>query len=103
MIVLDQQDKSQYFLKHFREQHPKPYNNFTNLPDSENLSYEMLSLENQEAVPKMFEAENNLFVIAEYKDKDAFASYTNYHLNYNRFSPKHGGCDWLFKLKETEV
>lgn len=99
MISKDRQDS---FLKQFRESHPKPYYSFLDLPDSEKLSYEMLSLENHYAVPKMFSEENNPFVIDEYKDEDKFSQYTQYHLNYNRFSPKNGGCDWLFKLKDSE-
>jgi RimJ/RimL family protein N-acetyltransferase len=93
--------RSQSFFKHFREQHPQPYYHFTNLPDSERLTYEMLSTSNYKEVPKMFKEEDNPFVIDEYKSEEKFVEYTSYLLNYNRFSPKYGACDWLFKLKET--
>ena len=96
----DSKKKREDFFKFYREQHPTPYFEFENIKETERLEYEILSESNYHEIYEMFKNDKSKFVQAEYKNIDLLKEYLNYQLNYNRFSPKRGACDWLFKLKD---
>lgn len=91
------------FFKFFCEQNPEPYFPVENLSPTDRLSFELLDEQNYERVYDIFKEDPSPFVLSDYKDRDELAKYAKYMLQYNRYSPKHGACDWLVKLKATET
>ena len=72
-----------------------------NLPDSENLSYELLDFSNYLIIYDMFKDDNNPFVENYYKDEKLLYDEITSYLEYSMGSFKRGACSWLYKLKDT--
>ena len=98
----ERKQRREAFFEMFRKQHPKPYFNFTNIKPSKYLEYEVLNQSNYIEIYKMFKGDTNPYIMKEYQNLERLEEYTDYQVNYNRYSPKRGGCDWLFKLKESK-
>lgn len=96
-----QNQKKESSIKGFRISPSSHSFNFTELPNSERLSYEMLNQSNYMAVYTMFKNDDNPFVIKEYKEIDKLKQYVDVMLNYTRNTSKNAGCDWLVKHKQT--
>jgi len=73
---------------------------FSNLPDTERLSFEMLDKRNYLSVHQMFKEDDNPFVIQEYRQLEKLKPYVDALLNYAKTSTKRGGCDWLVKHRQ---
>ncbi len=80
-----------------------PYFPFTNLPDTERLSFEMVNEHNYPAIYDLFRDDPSPFVIDEYKDWDKLEDYMDYQLYWNRNATKRASCDWLVQLKSTKA
>ena len=89
------------FYVRFRSTHPNVSFPFTDLPTSEHLEYEMLSESNFFHILEMFRSDESPFVIEEYKDETLLVNHVDFWLNYLLYSPKHGGCNWLCRMKGT--
>ncbi len=105
---MDRQQQRKDYLQRVHQQRPlapssagEPYYDFINLEPTERLEFEMLDYHNYKAIYEMFKGDETPFAVPEYKNLDALKKYVDNHLNYNRFSPKRGACDWLYKIKKT--
>lgn len=89
------------FYVRFRSTHPNVSFPFTDLPTSEHLEYEMLSEYNFFRILKMFRSDENPFVTEKHKNETMLVDHVDFWLNYLLYSPKHGGCNWLCRMKGT--
>jgi RimJ/RimL family protein N-acetyltransferase len=72
---------------------------YQNLPDSERLSYELLTWENATQLGLLFEQDANPFVDTSFKSRDKREAYVADQLEFGRYSFKRGACDWLLRLR----
>jgi RimJ/RimL family protein N-acetyltransferase len=85
--------------RQMRRPNAKPWFDFQNLPDSERLSYKLLNWRNFKTYLKLFENDENPFVMDDFKSPKGMEQYTLFMLESNRFSGKRGACDWIIYLK----
>jgi RimJ/RimL family protein N-acetyltransferase len=85
--------------RQMRRPNAKPWFDFQNLPDSERLSYKLLNWRNFKTYLKLFENDENPFVMDDFKTPKGMEQYTLFMLESNRFSGKRGACDWIIYLK----
>jgi RimJ/RimL family protein N-acetyltransferase len=78
-----------------------PRFDYQNLPDSERLSYELLTWDNFKNLLPLFENDTNHFVTEEFKTLEELEMYAVSQLEYNWYSFKRGACDWFLRLKTT--
>ena len=95
-------ERNREFFKMFKAQHPTPYFLFKNLESTDRLDFELLDDRNYINIYRMFKDDPNPFISEQYKDEEGLKEYMEYMLNYNKYSPKKGACDWLVKLKSTD-
>ncbi len=98
-------EKNLETLKMYRQMRrpkAKPLFDFSNLPDSERLSYKLLNWRNFTTYLKLFEKDESPFVMDDFKTRKAMEQYTLFMLEGNRFSGKRGGCDWIIYLKNKK-
>ena len=93
----------QAFYDTYRKTHPEPYFAWGNLPPTERLEFELLSTANYRRIYELFQGDPNPFVLKDYKDLNDLEEYVSYQLSYSYYSPRRGGCNWLYKLKETPM
>lgn len=96
------QQRQKELWYHLMTQERKPYFEFNNLPPTERLSFELMNGENYLDVFELFKNDENPFVMKDYKDLDKWEKYVDLQLYLNRFSSKHGTCDWLIKRTSTQ-
>jgi len=94
-------DPEKDFFRRHKKRNSKPYFAWNNLPPTERLDFELLSTSNYGRVLELFQEDTSSFVQEDYKTLAALEEYVDYQLNYAYYSPKRGGCDWLFKLKNN--
>jgi len=87
--------------KLYRQQNPKPFFLFKNIPQSKHLVFEKLGKKNHKEILKMFHSDKNPHVINYYKDGISLMKYIHSSLYCYQISSRNAGFDWLFKLKET--
>jgi RimJ/RimL family protein N-acetyltransferase len=90
------------FLAQFRKTPAEPSYEYIDLPDTERLTFELVTEDNYTTIHQLFANDSNPFVINDYKDSNELEKYIDCQLNYNRYSRKYGACDWLIQLKETK-
>ncbi len=78
-----------------------PRFDYQNLPDTEQLSYELLTWDNFKNFLTLFENDPNPFVMKQFKTLDQLEMYAVSQLEYNRYSFKHGACDWFLRSKTS--
>lgn len=78
-----------------------PRFDYQNLPDTERLSYELLTWDNFKNFLTLFENDPHPFVMKDFKTLDQLELYAVSQLEYNRYSFKRGACDWFLRLKTT--
>ena len=81
---------------------PTPYFPFTNIPDTERLTFEIVDESNYTQMYDLFREDPSPFIIDEYKDWDKLEEYIDHQLYWSRNATKRAGCDWLIKLKATK-
>jgi hypothetical protein len=74
---------------------------FPPMPDSERLSYEIITNNNYSILVSLFEADENPFIDERFKSLDEAKEYAE-DLTDLLYDPKHGGCDFLIRLKNTQ-
>jgi predicted acetyltransferase len=74
---------------------------FPPMPDSERLSYEIITDDNYSILVSLFETDESPFLDERFKSLDKAKSYAE-DLKDMLFDPKHGGCDFLIRLKNTQ-
>jgi RimJ/RimL family protein N-acetyltransferase len=78
-----------------------PLHHFPDMDDSERLSYEQLSSDNCEQLVLLFKDElENPFIDKRFKSIEGAKQYAQ-DTGEARFDSKHGGCDFLIRLKDT--
>jgi len=87
---------------HHMKPSPTPYFQFTNIPDTERLTFEQVDESNYLEIYDLFRDDPNPYVIDEYKDLNKLEKYTDYQLYWNRNAVKKAACDWLIKLKASK-
>ncbi len=100
--IQNRKKRKEEFLQRHYISDPKPSFNFTNLPPTERLEYEMMDEQNYLEIYELFQNDSNTFVEDYYNDLEKLERYTDYQLYFNRFSHKRGACDWLIRLKTTK-
>jgi RimJ/RimL family protein N-acetyltransferase len=83
-----------------RRPNAKPHFDFKNIPNSERLTYKMISWRNYKTYVELFGKDKSSFVMDEFKTEEAMQEYTLFMLESNRFSGKRAACDWLIYLKD---
>jgi RimJ/RimL family protein N-acetyltransferase len=78
-----------------------PRFDYQNLPDTERLSYELLTWDNFKNFLPLFENDPHPFVMDDFKTLDKLEMYAVSQLEYNWYSFKRGACDWFLRLKTT--
>ena len=78
-----------------------PRFDYQNLPDTERLSYELLTWDNFKNFLTLFENDPHPFVMKEFKTLEQLELYAVSQLEYNWYSFKRGACDWFLRLKST--
>lgn len=73
---------------------------FQNLPDTERLSYELMTWDNFRTYLSLFEGDEDEFVDERFKSIGKLEEYAVGVLEFAHFSVKHGGCDWFIRLKD---
>lgn len=79
----------------------KPRFDYQNLPDSEQLNYELFNWDNFHQMLDLFQNDPNPYVSDEFKSLNQLENYAVGQLEYSRYSFKRGACDWFIKLKTT--
>jgi RimJ/RimL family protein N-acetyltransferase len=79
-----------------------PLHHFPPMPDSERLSYEIITNNNYSILVSLFEADENPFIDQRFKSLDQAKEYAE-DLTDMLYDPKHGGCDFLIRLKNTPI
>jgi RimJ/RimL family protein N-acetyltransferase len=94
----------QDFLEDLRQQRIErgPMHHFQNLQDSERLSYELLTANNYQHIVELFANDDNTFVDYRFKIATEAQKYTSSIVD-SVYDNKHGGCDFLVKLKSSET
>ncbi len=95
--------KSNDFYQNYLERKQTPFYDFVNLEPTARLEFELLDDINYKEVFELFKEDDNPFVLEDYKNLEELDKYKNYILKDSRFSSKRGGCDWLVKLKQTNI
>ena len=80
----------------------KPRFDYQNLPDTQRLTYELLSWDNYLQMLDLFENAPNPLVSKEFKTRNQLEMYAVSQLEYNWYSFKRGACDWFLRLRETD-
>jgi RimJ/RimL family protein N-acetyltransferase len=80
----------------------KPRFDYQNLPNSESLSYELLTWDNFKLMLDLFQHDKNPFVAEDFKNLEQLEDYVVGQLEYSRYSFKQGACDWFLRLKDTD-
>jgi RimJ/RimL family protein N-acetyltransferase len=75
--------------------------NFPSLPDSERLAYEFLTVENSSVLVDLFQQDNNPFIDERFKTLEGARQFALESEN-AKCSAKHGGCDFLIRLKNSQ-
>jgi hypothetical protein len=78
-----------------------PLHHFPPMPDSERLSYDIITDDNYSILVSLFESDENPFIDERFKSLDKAKSYSE-DLKDMLYHPKHGGCDFLIRLKNTQ-
>ncbi len=100
---MSDQEKRDEYLLHWQKTRKGPYFDFQEMPASERLEFEMLSEENYLKILEIFQGEENPFFMNYYSDNKALEQYKMLSFEYGRYSSNHAGCDWLVKLKDTNI
>jgi RimJ/RimL family protein N-acetyltransferase len=80
----------------------EPLWHFPDLAPASGLSFERLSFDNREVVLRMFEADADPFVSADFKAPEKLYEYVaNLWIN-GPYSPKHGAADWIVHTAASE-
>ena len=77
----------------------KVYFEFPDIEHYDEFSFEKLNTENFQQLYLLFEGDDSPFTDERFRHYDTAKEYADYLEKYGRFSPKHGGQDWLFKWK----
>lgn len=96
------QPKTREAIRLHREMRRKrntPSFRYQNLPDTDRLRYELVTWKNFTAYLDLFQNDPNPFVDEHFKTRPKLERYIAHLLEYSRYSFKHGGCDWLLRLK----
>lgn len=95
---------SQEYREELRQQRRArgPLHHFPIMPDSERLSYEFLTIENCEILPTLFAEDTSVFVDKRFKNRETAKEYASEIMD-SVYDAKHGGCDFLIKLKESNT
>ena len=90
------------FLKKQRERRiaAGPLHHFPAMLPSERLDYEALTLENCAEIVPLFRNEDSVFIDKRYRDEHEAAQNAAFMADLV-YDAKHGGCDFLIKLKGT--
>jgi RimJ/RimL family protein N-acetyltransferase len=75
---------------------------FPPMPDSEQLSYEIITDDNYSILVSLFESDENPFIDERFKSLDEVKQYVE-DLKDMLYDPNHGGCDFLIRLKNTPI
>jgi hypothetical protein len=78
-----------------------PRFDFHDLPETERLRYKLMTWDNFKNYLLLFENDPNPYVMEDFKTLEGLEIYAVNILEYNRFSFKHGGCDWFLRFKTT--
>ncbi len=84
------------------QQTNKQLHHFPLLSSSERLEYELLTIQNSQTFVELFQQDPSLYVDERFKNKEEAEKYAQ-ESETAKFSAKHGGCDFLIKLKSTET
>lgn len=87
------------FQREKRWPYAKPRFRYQNLPDSERLSYELMSWENFGLYRQLFENDPSPFVETQLKVREEIEEYVVMLLESYRYSFKRGACDWFLKRR----
>lgn len=79
-----------------------PLHHFPIMTNSERLSYEFLTMENCEILPTLFSEDTSVFVDKRFKNRETAKEYASEIMD-SVYDAKHGGCDFLIKLKESNT
>ena len=100
--IANRKNRKQAFIERFYLRNFTPHFNFTNLPPTKRLEFEVLDEVNYLQIYELFGGDSNPYVIDDYKDLDKLEEYIDHQLYLNKNSTKKGACDWFVKLKETK-
>jgi len=78
----------------------KPLFAFPDIPESDLFSFEKLTNENFAQLYLMFEGDDSPFTDQHFKSYNGSKEYVAFRETYGAYSAKHGGQDWLFRIKE---
>jgi RimJ/RimL family protein N-acetyltransferase len=79
----------------------KPRFDYQNLPDTQQLRYELLTWDNYTQMLDLFQNDPNPFVMDDFKTIEELEMYAVSQLEYNWYSFKRGACDWFLWAKDT--
>ena len=83
-----------------KQLHPKPYFHFNEVQPFRNFTFEKLNSGNFEQLFNMFGNDDSPFIDKRFTSLKNARQYAEYLELYGTFSPKHGCCDWYFKMNE---
>ena len=83
-----------------KQRHPKPYFHFKEVHPFGNFTFEKLNSGNFEQLFSMFGNDDCPFIDKRFTCLKNARQYAEYLELYGASSPKHGGCDWYFKMNE---
>ncbi len=87
--------------QHFQDD-LKKIHHFPPLSNSERLEYKLLTEENSYYLVELFQQDNSKFVDKRFKNEEEARKYAQ-ESEAAKYYVKHGGCDFLIRLKNTET
>ncbi len=79
----------------------EPLFRFPEIPDNDKFAFEKLTSENFSQLYLMFEGDDSHFTDEQFKTYQGAESYARLREVHGAYMAKHGGQDWLFRLKSS--